>query len=367
MIHEAIGKKNAIARVSANGVWEALKAGWRVTVVAKFLDEDLRDEVEWLKLTVPPRLFFVQWVTARHFIKQALGGRTFDVVHAHQPQVAALSDIFQCHYLTRVAFERKCLESRPGLRPAFIRAQQRGVLAVEDHYYRHWNPRTKMLFTSEMMRREFGRLYGMPADEAVLVSAPPPLHFVSEQERREARKFYVGDHPGPVVGYLGGLHERKGYRRLIQALEGDNAVFLLMGGPYSEGFTAPSLAGRFKSVGRLVDTNPFYAACDVFIVPSLFEPLGLVAFEAASRGIPVIATEEVGALPHLLEYGAGAAWKVDQPLVPLICAMAARREACRRGAEKMRADLCEARYGERLIGYYEQVLREKRAYPQPPS
>src|SRR4051812_1647014 len=95
----------------------ALTAGWRVSVVAKFLDESLHDDVEWLRLYVPPRLFFVQWATARHFIRQALGARAFDVVHAHQPQVASLSDVFQCHFLTRVAHERGCLENRSGFGP----------------------------------------------------------------------------------------------------------------------------------------------------------------------------------------------------------------------------------------------------------
>jgi glycosyltransferase involved in cell wall biosynthesis len=281
------------------------------------------------------------------------------VVHAHQPQVAALSDIFQCHYLTRMAYERHSLENRPGLRPAFIRAQEQGVLYAEDHYYRRWNPHTRILYDSDLTRKDFHRLYGAPPREDVLVYAFPSFDYVTEEERREARKLYVGDHPGPVVGYLGGVMERKGYRRLIKNLEGDNSVFLLMGGVYMDGFTAPTLAGRFRSAGGVSDVATFYAACDVFIVPSFYEPLGLVAFEAASRGIPVIATEEVGALPHLLEYGAGAAWKADQPLAPLICEMATRREACRAGTQKMRADFCEARYGERLIGYYEQVLREK--------
>ena len=78
---------------------------------------------------------------------------------------------------------------------------------------------------------------------------------------------------------------------------------LLMGGQYTDGFVAPELAGRFRAVGVVTDTDSFYAACDVLVVPSYFEPLGLVAFEAAARGLPVIATAEVAALPHLLNCG----------------------------------------------------------------
>jgi hypothetical protein len=158
MIHETIGYHGAIARVAMKAVRQALDVGWRVTVVAKLLDESLVGEVEWLRLHVPPRLLVLKWLTARHFIRRALRGRTFDIVHAHQPQVAALADVFQCHFLTRVAYERECLESGSGVRSGLMRLQHRGVLCAEDHYYRHWNPSTSMLYCSEMIRREFHRL-----------------------------------------------------------------------------------------------------------------------------------------------------------------------------------------------------------------
>ena len=54
MVFEAIGNMSAIAKIAMADVQIALDAGYRVTVVAKFLDESLRDRVEWLKLTVPP-------------------------------------------------------------------------------------------------------------------------------------------------------------------------------------------------------------------------------------------------------------------------------------------------------------------------
>src|SRR5277367_2426579 len=135
IIHEAISQDSAIARIALLDARRALAAGWDVSVVAKILDPSLRDRVNWLKLTVPPRGFILKWLSARHFIRSALGNRSFDVIHAHQPQVADLSDVYQCHFLTRAAYERNCLESRPGLRPKFVRLQQQGVLHAEDRCY----------------------------------------------------------------------------------------------------------------------------------------------------------------------------------------------------------------------------------------
>ena len=73
MIFEAIGPFSAIGKVAMSQVSVALEAGFSVTVVAKQLDESLRGRVEWRKLYCPPRGFAVQWLTARPFIKAALG------------------------------------------------------------------------------------------------------------------------------------------------------------------------------------------------------------------------------------------------------------------------------------------------------
>jgi glycosyltransferase involved in cell wall biosynthesis len=293
--------------------------------------------------------------TARHFIKSALGNRKFDVVHAHQPQVADLSDLFQCHFLTRAALSRKSLTGVVDARSALVRIQEQGVLYVEDRFYRSWNPGTKMLYGSDLTRDDFHNLHGKLPLEGVLVHAFPTIHFPTDAERKAARTQYVGDYKGPVLGFLGGLHERKGYRRLVEGLKGDSDVMLLMGGQFSDGYTAPGLEGRLKAVGLVHELKPFYDACDAVIVPSYYEPLGLVAFEAAARGLPVIATEEVGALPHLVEYGAGAEWKPGENLTQVVKGLIARREQCNAAAVRMQQDLGMESYTHRLLDEYELI------------
>ena len=361
VIYEDVGDYNAISKIAATAVQQALKAQWRVTVVAQRLSPALQKDVEWLRLFKPRRLFLVQWLVARTAIRAALKGRTFDVLHVYQPQVADLADLMHCQFLTRVAYERDCLESRPGFGPAIVRAQQQGVLYAEDYYLRHWNPKTRLLFCSPLVREEFHRLYGRPPLEGILSNACPPVHFTQAEERTRARKALLGhDYDGPVIGYLGGVNERKGYRPLIHAVEEESKTFLLMGGSYTAGFKVSALKGRFQSVGLVSDLRTFYAACDIMAVPSYFDPCPLVVFEAAARGLPVIATDGVGNLPTLIEYGAGLRWGFDEPLGPLVQEMMARREQFQAGARRMAADLSEERQGERLLQVYEEVLQEKK-------
>lgn len=357
---DGIGPYNAIAKVAMDGVRIALDAGYRVTVVAQRVEESVRREVEWLKLYIPPRGFALQWLTGRHWIKRALGDRRFDVVHAHQPQVADLADVYQCHFLTRVAHERGCLVDRRGLRGIADLLQNTLVLHAEDFFYRRWNQATTMLFDSELTRQEFIRLYGKPLVERALPYACPEPNFATDSERQSAKLRWIGRIPEqPVVGYLGGGQERKGYKRLLRAAETGDGFFILMGGQYSEHVDTQGLSNRVKVVGLVKDTSSFYAACDAFIVPSLFEPLGLVAFEAAARGVPVIATCEVGALPHLLEFGAGVEWSPSADLSPTVRLCVSSREEFRLGAKGLATHVGIKAYGRALLETYEAVIERK--------
>ena len=363
VIHECIGRYNAIAKIAQAGVEAALEAGWRVTVVAELLEPELRDRVEWLRLYVPPRGFALKWLTARRFIRKALGDRRFDVVHAHQPQVADLADVFQCHYLTRVAAEHGGLTTGRGLRSLAWRLQNELVMRFEDRLFSRWNPATHLLFNSDLTGREFARLYGRPPRAGTMLYPSDRFDPPAPDRRRVARAALLGPDFGddhPVAGFLGGLDKRKGYERILPALRGERDIFLLMAGAHSNGFAPPELTGHFRAIGPQADTEPLYAAMDVLLVPSLFEPFGLVATEAAARGVPTVATDGVGALPHLLEFGAGERWDPAQPLGPLIRRIAGNRagyaEACRALVEST----SRAESARRLLGVYEAVLADGR-------
>ena len=360
MICEQIGGQASIGKIARQEVEFALNAGWQVTVVANYLDPVLQREVEWLRLYVPPRSFAFQWLSGRYWIKKALGTRTFDVVHGHQPQVADLTDVYQCHFLTRAAYERGCLYDGQGVKRWLEVSQKRVVLAAEDYFYRRWNPRTLMLYDSHLTRDCFERFYGVPPFCQTLIYASPEERFATSDERAAARTRWLGQsRAGIVAGFLGGLVERKGYRRILHSLTGETDVFLLMGGPNSDGFCAPELKENMRSVGECRDIDSFYAACDVLLVPSLFEPFGLVASEAIARGVPVIATDEVGALPHILEHGAGARWNPTEPLVPIIRSLVESPARFRDGCARYNRAYSAVQHDRALSGFYQEAKARK--------
>lgn len=62
-------------------------------------------------------------------------------------------------------------------------------------------------------------------------------------------------------------------------------------------------AVRFPGFRNQSELPAFYDLCDVFALPSRFEPWGLVVNEAMNAGRPVIVSDRVGAAPDLVENG----------------------------------------------------------------
>jgi glycosyltransferase involved in cell wall biosynthesis len=113
-----------------------------------------------------------------------------------------------------------------------------------------------------------------------------------------------------IVLYLGRLEEEKGVDYLVRAftlLNSDKAVLLVVGdGSLREKLWAAVQEHGMQDKTRFVgyvspeDAVIYYAIADVFVLPSVTmqtgkEPWGLVVNEAMNQGVPVVATEVVGA------------------------------------------------------------------------
>jgi glycosyltransferase involved in cell wall biosynthesis len=121
----------------------------------------------------------------------------------------------------------------------------------------------------------------------------------------------------PVKGTLVALHALK-----ILLERGINATLSIAGEGHLEN-TTRKLADRLgitKSViwnGRLSSITGWFDSIDILLVPSIREPLGLVALEAAARGAPVIAAGVDGLPEAVLDKKTGLCLK---PTIPLSAA-----------------------------------------------
>ncbi len=104
----------------------------------------------------------------------------------------------------------------------------------------------------------------------------------------------------PVIGALGRLHDQKGFDILVRAAtilrDRGVAFHLRIGGegedrPKLEGLIRDfDLAAQVELAGWVSPPGPFLADLDLFVVPSRYEPFGLVVIEAMAAGVPILAS-----------------------------------------------------------------------------
>ena len=105
-----------------------------------------------------------------------------------------------------------------------------------------------------------------------------------------------------AVLFVGNAWGRKGLRTAIEAIDGpgQSDVRLIVvgdGDPSSFVEALPvELAQRIIFVGpKSADVERYYAASDIFMLPTLYEPFGLVILEALASGLPSIFSACAGA------------------------------------------------------------------------
>lgn len=180
------------------------------------------------------------------------------------------------------------------------------------------------------------------------------------------------DHETPLIVCVARLEREKDVRSLIAAMTEVKAAFpdvrcVVAGqGAQQELLTAQieqaSLQGAIQLLGFRKDAQALIQAGDIFVLPSLAEPFGLVILEAMALGRPVIATD-AGGPPEIVEEGVTGL--LVPPSDPPALAAAIRRllsdrkaaEAMGRGGqERFQARFTAARMAQDMLALYRRIL-----------
>lgn len=131
--------------------------------------------------------------------------------------------------------------------------------------------------------------------------------------RIEARRALGLEQDAKIVLYVGRFDRRKGIETLVRAvgqsqLKDQNLKLIIGGGSrpgQSDGAERERIEGIVNELGLqditmfpgrlgVENLHLYYAAADVSVVPSHYEPFGLVAIEAMASGTPVVASDVGG-------------------------------------------------------------------------
>ena len=167
----------------------------------------------------------------------------------------------------------------------------------------------RVIANSEMVKREIIDLYGYPADQIDIVRTGVPLEeFRFDPASRDKSRIELKLKPEDIVLlFAGSGWERKGLRFAIEAFElcQDRKLRLLVAGRGDQRGYRPK---RFfteepvRFLGELGNLRPIYAAADIFILPSIYDPFSNACLEALAFGLPVITTRDNG-FSEIIENG----------------------------------------------------------------
>lgn len=188
------------------------------------------------------------------------------------------------------------LISSPFGHPPIARRHLERALSYERELYR----RIDVIFPmSRWLAGSFERDNGVPADRIVPVGAGINLPYTGDTEMKTYER--------PEILFVGKQFERKGGPDLLAAFVRvreviPDARLRIIGPQLSELPPGVECLGALsksnpKDLGRLIDA---YCEASVFVMPSLYEPFGIVLAEAMAHRLPCIGTN-ICAIPEIIQ------------------------------------------------------------------
>ena len=256
----------------------------------------------------PPKLgrIWREWGFARAVAKQIRGHR-FDLVQCNE-RIAGC-DIYRAGDGVHREWlrQRKRIASMPRTVLASLSPFHAYMKRVERKVLQHECLRA-VICNSQMVKREILDHFDIDADKLhVIYNGVDTEKFNANlrQHRRTVRRELGIPEEATAFIFVGSGFERKGLAQAIAALARNSTshalpdahlidAHLIVVGRDRRQRSYQRLASRAK-VGRRVhflgvreDLGPYYGAADALLLPTLYEPFGLVVLEAMATALPVI-------------------------------------------------------------------------------
>lgn len=221
-------------------------------------------------------------------------------------------DVMQPHDGSRTAqFEQKLL----GM-PRWVRPVKRAVARMLPRYRQidtlqqrqFGDPNRLIIALSKMVARDLVRCHDWPKDRIRLIYNGVDLERFSPAHRDEHRgptRSQLGVQAGEVLLlFVGHDFQRKGLPTLLTAMsrlvkQGLPVRLAVLGGkkfgPYRRMTRRLGVEACVTFVGSVKDPVPYYAAADVYAMPTLYDPCSLGVLEALASGLPVVTSGNNGA------------------------------------------------------------------------
>lgn len=304
-------------------------------------------------------------------ITRQLGGK-IDLFHAHDWLVATAG--IGLKHVFRKPFFATMHSTEIGRRNGIHFDYEKMIHETEAWLtYEAW----KVICCSDYMVQHVKWAFGLPSDKLVMIPNGVDAQVYTKNDKENLAQFrsrYALPEE-KIVLFVGRLVYEKGVHVLVNAapkvLEKTNAKFIIVGNGYMKDQLSTlangmGLAHKVMFTGFLDDETlrKLQRCADVSVVPSLFEPFGIVALEAMAAKSPIVVSD-TGGLSEIVNHDVNGvkvytgnpdslAWGINRVLTDEAYANTIRTNAYRKVQEKYNWD----KIAQQTKAMYENILAE---------
>ena len=252
---------------------------------------------------VPGRIAFAEAA------ERVVDSLALDVVH--DTGCGWQCDVFQPHGGSRVAAAARNLL----LLPSWMRWIKRSVSRLLPRYRQfdalstrqYATDGRRVLALSRRVAADLAQLHNVPREQIHLIYNGVDTERFSPAHRQKYRdrirgRFGISDQ-STLMLVVAHNFRLKGVPMLLEAMarwpHRRSADLIVVGGKHLRRYIRMArrlgIERRVHFVGVVEDTVPYYAAADVYVHPTFYDPCSLVVLEALSSGLPVVTTRQNGA------------------------------------------------------------------------
>jgi UDP-glucose:(heptosyl)LPS alpha-1,3-glucosyltransferase len=350
-----------------------LRKGHHVHVVAQAFSEDT------LKLPLVPHV--LGRIRSRMHRAAAAEAclRSLPVDIIHDMGMGWYCDVFESHDGSRLAqWQQKC-KTLPGwMRPAkrltfrFLPRylEFRSLMARQ-----FGNAECRFLALSEQLAHDYQALHGVHPERIRVIHNGVDTDRFSPSNRRRFRqptRRQLGvSSQQLLVLFVGHDFQRKGLATLLRA----TGLLLNRGHHVRLAVAGGRRVGRFERIavrhgirhaveflGPVRDPVPYYAAADVFVLPTYYDPCSLSVLEAAACGLPSVTTQINGAADLITDGMQGYVMADPADHLDLAQKLAAlvdepTRVSMGDAARRLALEHTLERQSDSILGLYKEILR----------